>query len=111
MSRVMRKQRLVVNPLVDIDSVTVSPGIHYCDWIAITKTKLKEREYKLVKVKVEQIQSIINNECKIYNSNSNNFTLQHEFNATMKLLYDKINKWNGVNVHRVTSPLTLYRDY
>ncbi len=36
-----RKQREVKNAIVDIDYVAVQPGHNYCDWIEITKKKLK----------------------------------------------------------------------
>ena len=36
-----RKQRLVKNAIVDLDSVTIDSGDEYRNWVPITKDKLK----------------------------------------------------------------------
>ena len=36
-----RRQRVVKNSYVEVDSVTVPSGDNYCDWVRITKEKLQ----------------------------------------------------------------------
>ena len=36
-----RKQRLVKNAIVDLESVTIESGYEYGNWVPITKDKLK----------------------------------------------------------------------
>ena len=40
-----RKRRIVNNAYVDIDSVVTEPGQYYCNWVPITKQKLKVKLY------------------------------------------------------------------
>ena len=53
-----RKQRVVKNAHVDIEGVTSESGNNYCNWIQITKQKLKEREAKMINIKMKLIKSI-----------------------------------------------------
>eukprot|EP00483_Globobulimina_turgida_P012434 UN12457 len=63
-----RKQRRVLNGYIDIDDVTDEAGPNYINWIKCTKQKLKERECKLMSVRITTLQHIINNQCKIFES-------------------------------------------
>lgn len=55
-----RKHRIVKNAHVDIENVSIESGSNYCNWIEITKQKLKERENKLLRIKLNLIQKIFN---------------------------------------------------
>eukprot|EP01084_Bolivina_argentea_P154950 270073_1 len=112
-----RKQRVVKNAYVDIDSVAVQPGIDYCDWIKIAQQQLKERENALFEIKRSQIEHIVNSELDSHQhqlqSNESKIVIIPPtiFNDTLHALYCKIDEWTGVNLSRRKSPITRYRDY
>eukprot|EP01084_Bolivina_argentea_P280481 479680_1 len=54
-----KTQRTINNPLVNIEDVTIASGLHYINWIFAAKTKLKERETKLMKLRLDICQNII----------------------------------------------------
>eukprot|EP01084_Bolivina_argentea_P221909 375726_1 len=107
MSDKTQRKRTVMNALVDIDSVSIQPGTNYCNWIKLSKHQLKERELILLKLKSSKIQFIVNNECKMYNFIVN----QKIIDTTMNVLGNKIDGWNGVNVGRTKSSLSIYPNY
>eukprot|EP01083_Nonionella_stella_P156918 508697_1 len=110
--------RRVKNSYVDLDSVTSEPGTNYCDWIQITKQKLKEREEKQTRIAIQKIESIVNAEIKI--KKERNATHHHKMafvipqtitKNTFKQLFAKIDAWDGVKTARLKAPITRYRKY
>eukprot|EP01084_Bolivina_argentea_P045488 83741_1 len=89
---VEKRKRTVNNALVDIDSVSVSPGVNYINWIKVARQQLKQRESIILKIKINKIQSIVNNESRVQH-----FAIQQEIiDTTMKMLCNKIDQWKGV---------------
>eukprot|EP01084_Bolivina_argentea_P156904 273420_1 len=105
--RLKKRTRTVKNALVDIDSVSVPPGTNYCNWITVTKQQLKEREFTFLKIKVNKIEFIVNDECKIQNFAIQKNVIDH----TMKMLSNKIDQWQGVSDKSTKSPLSIYAHY
>lgn len=62
-SKKERKQRVVKNAHVEIEDVNEVSGYNYCNWIQITKQKLKEREKKLINTKIDIIERIFQQVC------------------------------------------------
>ena len=58
-SKKKRKQRTIKNGIVNVDDVTVEPGEGYINWIPYVKAKLKEREVKLMRLRMRILQSVI----------------------------------------------------
>eukprot|EP01083_Nonionella_stella_P076333 207954_1 len=106
-----RKRRTVKHGYVALDHVTIEPGPNYCDWIQLTRHKLKERERNLLNVKRHQIESIMNLKLIPY-TNRFKFTVPSAItDTTLRLLYEKIDTWQGVEIARLKVSITLYRDY
>eukprot|EP01084_Bolivina_argentea_P010236 19055_1 len=109
-----RKKRIVKNAYVDVDSVKAQPGIDYCDWIRITRQKLKERERKLFQITIDKIESIVNKEIQkqpqVHHGAIFVFPSQIS-EQTLAQLFEKINDWQGVQTSRLKSPMTCYRNY
>eukprot|EP01084_Bolivina_argentea_P221911 375728_1 len=102
-----KRTRTVKNALVDIHSVSLQPGINYTNWITFCKHQLKERELNFLKLKINKIQFIVNDTCKVQN-----FAIKQEIiDITIKILWDKIDKWAGVNVNLTKSSLSVYANY
>ena len=108
-----RKQRVVNNAYIDIDSVTTEPGPDYCNWIDISKRKLKEREAKLLSIKIKEIQQIVNTEAAKFGYAINTrFTIPDSIIHRILLhLYGVIHRWNGVNLCRIKKVISTFRDY
>eukprot|EP01084_Bolivina_argentea_P221912 375730_1 len=105
--KTQKRKRTVRNAIVDIDSVSVQPGMNYSNWAKLSKQQLKERELTLLKLKINKIQSIVNNECKVHN-----FAIKQDIiDATINTLGNKIDAWNGVNINRTKSSLYIYANY
>ena len=107
MSHKPKRQRKLKKFLVDIESVTVAKGCNYINWINAAKRSLKERESKLLMIRVSTIQSIINT----------SFNLNYKVPSAIiesilnKSLYPLISKWKGINVSRVKKPLNTFKEY
>eukprot|EP01084_Bolivina_argentea_P278867 476623_1 len=54
-----KKQRTINNPLVNVEDVTIKSGLNYINWISVSKTKLEEREIKLMKLRLHICQNTI----------------------------------------------------
>ena len=121
-----RKQRRTINGYIDIDNITQEPGEEYENWIQITKQKLKERECKLMSVRVSTLQNIINQQCKLFEEiNSNNNIYQQKItvydynniisrdiiNQCLNKLYLSLQLWNGVNLVKTKKSLSTFRKY
>ena len=107
-----RKQRTGKNGYIDIDSVTITPGIDFCNWIRLTKEKLKERETKLLMIKISEIESIVNKQLStstrpcIYKINR--ILMENNINTS---IISVIDEWPGVHIDRIKKNLTKFRDY
>ena len=92
-------------------------SIVYFVYFIIKKIKIKkERESKLLEIKITEIEVIVSQELESYinndGSNHKSFTVPSEIRKnTLDQLYHLISKWNGVDISRTKSPLTRYRDY
>eukprot|EP01083_Nonionella_stella_P162236 532375_1 len=96
-----RKRRTVKHGYVALDHVTIEPGPNYCDWIQLTRHKLKERERNLLNVKRHQIESIMNLKLIPY-TNRFKFTVPSAItDTTLRLLYEKIDTWQSIRCNRV----------
>eukprot|EP01084_Bolivina_argentea_P221910 375727_1 len=105
--KTQKRKRTVRNALVDIDSVSVQPGLNYTNWIKLSKHQLKEREFKVIKLKINKIQFIVNNECETHD-----FRIKQEIiDSALNQLRNKIDQWNGVNVNRTKASLSIYANY
>eukprot|EP01084_Bolivina_argentea_P102865 184290_1 len=90
---------------VYIDNNSIPCGDGYCNWIRITKEKLKEREYKLMSTRIQSIQNIINTQCKLFESmntfhcepNSSVHAQNYNGIQTIKVLVPNYNKFTSTN--------------
>ena len=105
-----KKPRAVNNGYVDVYDVEIKPGIDFCDWIKLTKEKLKERESILLSIKITEIEDIVNKQLLtistpcIYKINSS--AINNTINTS---IISVIDTWKGVN--RTKKALTKFRDY
>ena len=108
-----KKQRVVHNALVDVDSVTTEPGECYINWIEITKQKLKEREQRLLQHKVNEIEKIMNATLTNNTDNACTLTLNQTIrNQTLSALNALILSWHGINITKVKhNSYSRFRDY
>ena len=112
----LRKPRRVNNAYIDIDSVTIGPGYMHCNWKILTKQKLKERETKLLNIKIAQIETIINKQLSsltLTKSSSYGYKINITLinNAINKSINDGIDKWKGVHFDRIKKKIATFRDY
>eukprot|EP01084_Bolivina_argentea_P136640 240646_1 len=107
-----RKQRIVNNAYVDIDSVTIAPGHNFSNWVDLTKYKLKERDNKLLEIKINKITSIVNDRLTSYDKQIPLFQpSQNTINYIFQQLRESVDKWNGVIINRVKKDLNTFRKY
>eukprot|EP01084_Bolivina_argentea_P032182 59526_1 len=123
-----RKQRIVKNPDVDIYNISVEPGYKYCNWIAIARQKLKERECKVMKRRICMIQTVINNEIDIFKNNIINtyapnifidpciysnimFKQYNLFQIYLNKLNCMLNQWTGVSLPHTKQELKTFKKY
>ena len=107
-----RKQRTVKNGYIDIDSVTTAPGFKYCNWMKLTKEKLKQREIKLLSIKISEIENIVNKKL-LTSSNPCTYTINKTAieNIIATSIISVVDGWKGVHVDRIKKNLTKFRDY
>ena len=61
----------------------------------------KERECKLLSIKVNEIELIVNNQILMTNKKNNKYVLkQNILNSLLRKLNDVISSWNGINISR-----------
>merc|ERR1711879_492482 len=60
------KRRRRVSGYIDIDHISDPPGDDYVNWRQITQRKLKERETKLMAVRIASLQTILAEQCKAF---------------------------------------------
>ena len=60
MSAKTRDHKQMEDFSVSIDSIAIESGPQYQNWKIITKQKLKERESYLIRIKIAEIEAIIN---------------------------------------------------
>lgn len=111
-----RKRRKINNGLIDVDSVDISAGANYANWIAISKEKLKERETKLIQLRLEQIVNIMNqaiSELAIdIPRHGDTFVVDERMIENAKAyLFLIIDKWNGIQTGRTKKAMEEFRDY
>ena len=123
MSTKPRKRRKVKNATIDIDSVNIECSENFVNWIKLTKEKLKQRERKLLMVRIAEIESIISKQLYMTDSSSNSNTHSNNNNGNYKIsckfiesvlngnLFPIIDKWKGVNMWRIKKPLNEFKDY
>ena len=106
-----RRQRAVHNAYIDIDSVTITPGLNFSHWKNLTKQKLMERETKLLNIKMREIErivtkqlSLLSNGC-IYKINN---MVKHMINTSIS---SAIQKWQGNQINRTNKKFPRFRDY
>lgn len=105
-SNLKRKQKSVKNAYTDVDSVAIQPGTDYKEWIKITKDKLYERECKIRKTQIIEVEGIINglnNSVFIFPKNIRDDALG--------VIRTMISRWKGVNIGRTKKSMTQYRNY
>ena len=106
-----KKLRTFNNLLIDIFSINVECGDNFINWIDLTKQKLKERERKLLMIRISEIENIVNNN----NSNNNKYNYKISNKLIESLLnvnlFPIIDKWNGININRIKKPLNKFQDY
>merc|ERR1719411_790549 len=94
-----RRRRTVKNAYVDVDLVSIKPGIDYCNWIRVTKQKLKERDTKICQIQQREIEKIVNGELSKLNLASPHFTVKAAVIAQIRQTFcQMIDGWAGVNI-------------
>eukprot|EP01084_Bolivina_argentea_P278865 476620_1 len=74
-----KKTRKIKNPLVNIEDVIIESGLDYISWIPPARTKLKEREIKLMKLRVQLCENtIISSIHKFTSENAKIFNKQQQ---------------------------------
>ena len=109
-----RKQRVVKNAYIDIDAVSDPPGPGYANWIAISRRMLKERESKLLSIKIEQIERIFNESVRSLHPHRDlkHFKISSErMRVVLQQLFQNLNTWNGPNLSRIRKQISSFRDY
>eukprot|EP01084_Bolivina_argentea_P212450 361142_1 len=99
-----RKQHNVNNQHVDIVN-------QYTEWIQIARQKLKERERRLLKIKIIKVESIINAQLKNKHFNNNFSVKQDLINITLTKLDKLIDNWQGLVLSRSKKSHIRYNDY
>eukprot|EP01084_Bolivina_argentea_P166245 288672_1 len=123
-----RKQRIVKNADVDIDNVLESPGPNDSTWKHIAKQKLKERETKIMKRRMNVVQKCINEEIQTFENciikkHTPNISLtssiysniMHKnyelFSKSMNKLIQLIDTWRGPTETHMSRKLSTFREY
>eukprot|EP01084_Bolivina_argentea_P278870 476627_1 len=74
-----RKKRTIKNALVNVEDITINSGPDFINWLSLTKTKLKEREIKLMKIRLQICLDTIMSAIHTFTSeNSHVFHRQHK---------------------------------
>ena len=102
----LRKPRQLRNAIINIDFVNVESGDNFVNWFNLTKQKLKERERKLLMIRISEIESIVNKK-------QINYKISDEFIESVlnKNFFPSIDKWKGINIWRIKKPLKKFKDY
>eukprot|EP01084_Bolivina_argentea_P140988 247779_1 len=87
-----RKKRAINNPLVDIENVSIQAGCNNINWICVAREKLREREIKLLKKRLNICNSVINSSIK-------QFTLENTqvFNPHKHKVHIYVNRMQDEN--------------
>ena len=105
MSTKPRTPRQPKTAIIDIDFANVEPGDNFINWIDLTKQKLKERERKLLTIRISEIESIVNEQ--VYYKISAEF-IESVLNVNF---FPIIDEWKGINIWRIKKPLKEFKDY
>mmetsp|Transcript_36358 Transcript_36358/g.32073 ORF Transcript_36358/g.32073 Transcript_36358/m.32073 type:complete len:126 (+) Transcript_36358:136-513(+) len=111
----VRKRRIIKDGIVDIDDIEIEPGFKYSNWIPIVRNKMSEREYILLKKRIEITNEIILDSLKIFYSQNkqnqilnknirdvfnNKFINGQEINniilSSKELIIKQLDAWKGV---------------
>ena len=124
-----RKPRIVKGGYINLDDVTEGPGPSFSNWIFYAKIKLKEREIKLMKVRLNKIKSIISqNIAKFERDNEfHNICIVIPKIETTDFFDNKLNDkliesaiceldkililWKGINTDQTSKELSTFRIY
>lgn len=118
------KRRRRVSGYIDIDHIADPPGDEYVNWRQITQRKLKERETKLMAVRIASLQTILAEQCKAFEvisssasthkvtvSGYTNLIGKEVVSECLDKLYLSLQLWNGVNLSKTKKALNSFRDY
>eukprot|EP01084_Bolivina_argentea_P278866 476621_1 len=88
-----RKKRTINNPLVTIEDITIESGLDYINWISSAKTKLKEREIKLMKIRFHTCQNTIITSIRQFTS-ENSQVFSRQINPPFYIQVNRMQKEN-----------------
>ena len=105
-----RRSRKLKNTIVDIESIDIECGDNYINWIKLTKEKLKERESKLLMIRIYEIESNVN---KHLTQEIQKYKISFEFIKSILNgnLFRIIDSWKGINISRLKKKLNKFKDY
>eukprot|EP01084_Bolivina_argentea_P231952 391054_1 len=108
-----RKPRTIKNAYVNFNSVEVEPGPGYCNWVPITKQQLKVRDEKLLNIKIQKIESVVNKEIsRLLQSDHSAYNIQKQIiTDTFNQLHKHVDEWNGVKITRTKKEIKSFKQY
>eukprot|EP01083_Nonionella_stella_P005021 14630_1 len=99
-----RKERIIKNGIVEIDDVSVAPGIDYRHWTKIARIKLRERELILLQKRQEACNQIINAAIQQFTSHCIQRFQTHNVGIPIyKMERDNLSLYLQYTKHKVTA--------
>eukprot|EP01084_Bolivina_argentea_P252985 424828_1 len=107
------KLHIQENTSVNTNNENTQPGQNYCNWLQLSRQKLKERDDKLLEIKITKIELIVNEQFQHkYVDNDTIFLVtQDVIDNALNKLYNLIDNWKGLSVARITNSFKKYTDY
>jgi len=81
----MRKDRVVKNSLVDLDDVSIPPGIEYQNWTPLVKTKIKKREMQLMARRMIAFREILNSSIQQFSLQNRRYFVEQRGKTTIRV--------------------------
>lgn len=125
-TRKKAKKGRVNSEYAELDEITDPPGEEYVHWSRLTKDKLKDRERKLMSLRMSSLRTIIVQQCQHFadinsphHHNVQRVTVSHSEHVIgdditsecLNKLYLLLQFWSGVNLTKTKKPLNSFRDY
>eukprot|EP01084_Bolivina_argentea_P231953 391056_1 len=112
-------QRTIKNAYVNTNSVKVEPGASYCNWVPITKQKLKIRDDKLLSIKIQKTESVVNAEISRLQPSKTDFVQHHStYTIDKQIIADAFNQlhkqldsWTGVRLTKIKQEIKSFKQY
>ena len=88
-----RKQRTIHNGIVDVTDVHVAAGEAFSNWIPVARLKLKEREMKLMAIRLGICQNIIRQSIAQFTDENTRYFIDLKQKTTIRV--DRMGRVNG----------------